>query len=175
MHLGLENISDTLNGTRAIASCLDADKSRTLPAFHTVTGCDTVSFFGWKGKLKAWNTWTAFPTVTSAFLELDTEKANLSQDAFEKVQQFVVFMYKNNYTATTVNAVRPNIFSQRCKDIALRQNTLVAAYHAFVWGQCLQEHQSCHLHPPGDGPRTKDDRGSHCGQHFARLRTRATR
>ena len=37
----------------AIASSLGADKSRALPAFHAVTECDTVSFFGWKGKLKA--------------------------------------------------------------------------------------------------------------------------
>ena len=37
----------------AIAPSLGADKSRALPAFHAVTECDTVSFFGWKGKLKA--------------------------------------------------------------------------------------------------------------------------
>ena len=37
----------------AIASSLGADKSRPLPAFRAVTECDTVSFFGWKGKLKA--------------------------------------------------------------------------------------------------------------------------
>ena len=32
-----------------IASSLGANKSRALPAFHAVTDCDTVSFFGWKG------------------------------------------------------------------------------------------------------------------------------
>ena len=37
----------------AIVSSLGADKSRALPAFHAVTECDTVLFFGWKGKLKA--------------------------------------------------------------------------------------------------------------------------
>ena len=37
----------------AIASSLGADKSRALPAFHAVTECVTVSFLGWKGKLKA--------------------------------------------------------------------------------------------------------------------------
>ena len=43
------------------------DKSRALPAFHAVNDCDTISFFGWKGKLKTSNTWTTFPTVASAF------------------------------------------------------------------------------------------------------------
>ena len=37
----------------AIASSLGSYKSRALPAFHAVTECDTVSFFGWKVKLKA--------------------------------------------------------------------------------------------------------------------------
>ena len=35
------------------ASSLGADKLRVLPAFHAVTECQMVSFFGWKGKLKA--------------------------------------------------------------------------------------------------------------------------
>jgi len=36
--------------------------------------------------------------VALAFLEVGTEKANLSQDAFEKIEQFVVFMYENKQT-----------------------------------------------------------------------------
>ena len=74
-----------------------------------------------------------------AFLEVGTEIANLSQDAFEKIEQFVVFMYEKNSTVTTVNAARQKLFPQRCKAI----NTYIST-----------EHQGCHLHPPGDGPRT---------------------
>ena len=36
------------------------------------------------------------------------------------------------------------------------------------------EHQRCHFHPPAYGSRTKDNHGSHYGQHFVRLMTRAT-
>ena len=69
----------------------------------------------------------------------------MSLDAFEKIQQFVVFMCDKNSTVTTVNAARQKLFSQRCKAIenipptqdALRQHTLRAAYQVFVWGQCL--------------------------------------
>ena len=50
-HLGWKNIRYI--AANAIAPSLDADKSRALPAFHAVTGCDTVSFFSWKGNLKA--------------------------------------------------------------------------------------------------------------------------
>lgn len=31
-----------------------------LPMFHAFTGCDTVSFFGGKGKKTAWDTWKAY-------------------------------------------------------------------------------------------------------------------
>ena len=101
----------------AIASSLVADKSRAFSAFHALTVCDTVSFFGWKGKLKARNIWTAFPTVMLAFFELGTETANLSQEAFEKIEQFVVFMHEKKSTVTTVNAARQKLFSQGCKAI----------------------------------------------------------
>ena len=99
------------------------------------------------------------PSVASAFLELGTKKANLSQEAFEKIEQFVVFMHEKKSTVTTVNAARQKLFSQRCKAI----NTYIST-----------EHQGCHLHPPGDGPRTKDNHGSHYVRHFVRLRTRTT-
>ena len=46
------------------------------------------------------------------FLELGTEKANLSQDAFEKTEQFVVFLYEKNITVTKVNEARQKLFSQ---------------------------------------------------------------
>ena len=70
-----------------------------------------------------------------------------------------MFMHEKNSAVTTVNAARQKLFSQRCKAI----NTCIST-----------EHQGCHLRPPGDGPRAKDNHGSHYGQHFVRLRTRTT-
>ena len=91
-----------------------------------------------------------------AFLEVGSEKANLSQDAFQKIEQFVVFMYEKNSAVTTVNAARQKLFSQRCKAI----NTNIST-----------EHQGCHLHPLGDGPWTTMEATS---DNFVRLRTRTT-
>ena len=34
----------------SIAMLLGPDKASTLPMFHALTGCDTVSFFGGRGK-----------------------------------------------------------------------------------------------------------------------------
>jgi len=41
----------------AICDSLGEPKSRALPVFHTVTGCDTISEFKFKGKKAAWQAW----------------------------------------------------------------------------------------------------------------------
>ena len=43
--------------------------------------------------------------------------SNLSQEAFQKIEQFVVFMYEKNSTMSTVNAARQKLFSQQCKAV----------------------------------------------------------
>ena len=43
-----ENVQDIPAHT--IAMLLGPDKASTLPMFHALTGCDTVSFFGGRGK-----------------------------------------------------------------------------------------------------------------------------
>ena len=55
-------------------------KSKALPMFHAVTGCDTVSSFSAKGKKTAWKTWLSYHKVTSAFHLLSDrpESATLS-------------------------------------------------------------------------------------------------
>ena len=52
----------------SICQYLGEDKSRTLPLFHSFTGCDTTSAFLRKGKKSAWEAWNSYPAVTEAFL-----------------------------------------------------------------------------------------------------------
>ena len=47
----------------SIAKSLGQDKASVLPTFHALTGCDTVSFFGGRGKKTAWDTWMVFPEL----------------------------------------------------------------------------------------------------------------
>ena len=46
-----------------IVAGLDPRICTTLPVFHALTGCDTVSAFGGRGKRTAWNTWKVFPDL----------------------------------------------------------------------------------------------------------------
>ena len=47
-----------------IARALGPEKCIALPMFHAFTGCDTVSFFGGRGKKTAWDTWKAYHDAT---------------------------------------------------------------------------------------------------------------
>ena len=53
-----------------LVACLGPEKSKSLPVFHAITGCDTVSAFAGHGKKTAWAVRATFPEVTDAFLDL---------------------------------------------------------------------------------------------------------
>jgi len=76
-----------------IALSLGVDKSRALPFFHALTGCDTTSCFFHRGKKSAWETWNVYPEVTQAFLELcDLQLDDIKSDAFKLLERFVVIL-----------------------------------------------------------------------------------
>ena len=145
-------------------------------------GC-TVSFFGWKGKLKAGNIWTAFPAVASAFLELCQichkrhfrRLSNLLCSCMKRTVQCQQWIQQGK--SCSPNSAK--LFFQQCKaieNIPPYRGCSLSAHsscsQSSLFGASVStEHQGCHLHLPGDGPRTKDNHGSHCGQRFARLST----
>lgn len=51
-----------------ICNTLGEQRCRSLPVFHSFTGCDTTSSFLGKGKKTAWEAWKSLPDVTNAFL-----------------------------------------------------------------------------------------------------------
>ena len=91
---------------------------------------------------------------------------------FRRLRLCCVHVWKDSYSDN-----RETLFSQRCKAIenippsqeCTSSPHSTSAYQAFVWGQAnvFTEHH-------GDRSRTRNNHGSHYGQHFARLWTRAT-
>ena len=53
-----------------LVACLGPEKSKSLPVFHAITGCDAVSAFAGRGKKTAWAVWNTFSEATDAFLQL---------------------------------------------------------------------------------------------------------
>ncbi|KAG7153951.1 hypothetical protein Hamer_G027474, partial [Homarus americanus] len=103
-----------------IAKALGPEKSRALPVFHAITGCDTVSVFAGHSKKTAWATWNAFP------------------------ERFIVLFYDRTSTCCDVNVLRKKLFSRKSRSLehlpptraALEQHIKRAAYQAgHIWGQ----------------------------------------
>ena len=47
-----------------ITKKIGQQKAKAIPLFYAITGCDTVSCFGGKGKKTAWYVWNVYPALT---------------------------------------------------------------------------------------------------------------
>ena len=113
--------------TRVIAvhdlvTVLGAQKCRALPVFHALTGCDTVSSFSGKGKKSMWQTWSAFPDVTAAFLELSDSghsPDDISEATISLLERFIVVVYDRTSELSDLNSCRRQLFTKKCRSLEL--------------------------------------------------------
>ncbi|KAG7158040.1 putative Pao retrotransposon peptidase-containing protein, partial [Homarus americanus] len=100
-----------------IAKALGPEKSRALPVFHAITGCDTVSVFAGHSKKAAWAKWNAFPEVTTAFLSLASTPSELPDGVLSTLARFIVLLYDRMSTCCDVNVLRKKLFSRKSKSL----------------------------------------------------------
>ena len=76
-----------------ISHALGSDKSKALPAFHALTGCDQTSAFAGKGKKSAWEAWKRFCEVTLALevLSLVPSEEDI-REVLPTLEKFVVYL-----------------------------------------------------------------------------------
>ena len=122
------------------------EKSRALPMFHAITGCDNVSFFAGRGKKTAWDVWKAFSSVTEAFVELMATPTSIQDRNFALIERFVMLMFDRTSGLHEVNEARQEMFCQHSRRLegipptraALEQHVKRACYQAgHVWSQSL--------------------------------------
>ena len=77
--------------THTIAASLGRDKARVLPIFHSLTGCDTTSFFGVRGKKTAWDVGNVFPELIAVLKELMELPENVSDRAWKPLRDLLFF------------------------------------------------------------------------------------
>ena len=138
-------------GEAHIQSCcaftsLSQDKASVLPMFHALTGCDTVSFFGGRGKKTAWDTWMRLPELTPVLRSLKSSPASIADDSMDVIERFVVLLYDQTSSLTKVNDARQGLFSKKSRNLdkippiraVLVQHTKRAVFQGgYVSGQAL--------------------------------------
>ena len=133
----------------SIAESLGKTKSLSLPMFHSVTGCDQISFFAGRGKKNAWNTWTKYEDLTKALVRLSycPTKEDVSE-VFPMIELFVVLLYDKTGMCATVNECRKDLFAGKGRlpeGIPPTQDALIlhvyrAVYQAsYCWAQALRK------------------------------------
>lgn len=131
-----------------IANNLGPQKSQALRGFHAFTGCDTISFFALKSKVKCWKTWEEYPESTSAFQYLSSKDSvkEIPDDIFAQMEAFTVKLYDPKSELLKVNELRKVQFCSGDRQISMcapTKGSLIeqcrrAAYQAGqIWGRSL--------------------------------------
>ena len=128
----------------SIAEQLGPQRSKVLPMFHSITECDTVSFFSRRGKTSGWDMWNVFPQITDTFLMLASVPEEIAEQAMAQIERFVVLLYSRTSSQRTMNKARQELFSKGNRTLenipqpqaALLQHTRRAVYQAgHIWGK----------------------------------------
>ena len=100
-----------------VAAAVGPRKSATLPLFHALTGCDTVSSFAGIGQKTAWAAWNVYPEVTEEFEELMHMADPISDRTLDVIERFVVLMYSRTSDLSRVNDARKQLFAQKSRSL----------------------------------------------------------
>ena len=128
-----------------------------LPGMHSVTGCDTVSFFKLKGKSTPWKIFIEDqPRFTNALITLgETLEETLSEESLSDLEAYICRLYPHKgRVLERANDIRErqlkpesNLVSDESfppAQVCLHQHFLRAQYQAFQWCHANEGH----LHLP---------------------------
>eukprot|EP00794_Sanderia_malayensis_P013061 gene13061-14405_t len=132
-----------------VSQFLGSQRSLALPMFHSLTGCDTVSFLAGRGNKTAMDIWNSYEDLTEALLQVMNHPGTEINECFAIIEQFIVYLYDRGSTLESVNATRQMLFSHKNRTLenippsqgALKQHILRASYQANIWNQMLSNLQ----------------------------------
>jgi len=150
--ISLKDIKESLKTRYAVK---DVERvSRALLGLHGFTGCDTISSFAGKGKVKPLKTMMNDDQYINLFATFG-DAPELTKAQFNTIQSFVCDMYGHKDTNT--NNVRYKMYAAKhghldpkmipsCAE-SLRQHSLRACYQVYIWRNLLQSHPIIPYHP----------------------------
>ena len=109
---------------------------KNLPAYHVLTGCDTVSQFCGLGKK---STWAIFQRHADLLDDLGV--CIITNSTMAKVEKFVCRLYNVNQSDTSINDIHYKLFLKGGKDpgklpptqLSLQEHVKRAHYQSLVW------------------------------------------
>ena len=150
----------------SIAEQLGPQRSKARPMFHSITGCNTVSFFSWRSKTFAWDVWNVFPQITDTFSMLASVPEEIPEQAMTLIERFGMLLYSRTSSQTTANKARQELVSKGNRTLenipptqeALLQHTRREVYQAgHIWGNALVPKPT--LPSPSDWGWEKNENG----------------
>ncbi|XP_066920827.1 uncharacterized protein [Clytia hemisphaerica] len=122
---------------------------QALPGFHCFTGCDSISAFSGRGKIKPLKVMIQKSEYVKAFAELGTTW-DISEENVSILEAFVCHMYGKKDSlelGISIDDLRYNIYCRKngkvsseslppCQNV-LRQHIKRANYQARIWRMCL--------------------------------------
>ncbi|KAJ8414978.1 hypothetical protein AAFF_G00025010 [Aldrovandia affinis] len=116
---------------------------------HAYTGCDTLSAFTGRGKLRALKLIMRSEHFQEVFRKLG-QSWELSMDLFKKLQAFTCKLYTATTTTEDINTARHQLFCAQCGELESSQlppckdclfmHAMHANYQAGIWRASLQQH-----------------------------------
>ena len=113
--------------------------------FHALTECDTVSFFGERGKKNGLGS-EEFPQMTPVLKVLKVSPQEMTGGCMVVLERFVVLIYDRKSSLTKVNEARQKLFLKRSRSLdsipptraLLEQHVKRAVFlGGCIWGQTL--------------------------------------
>ncbi len=116
----------------AISASLGVPRSRSLPVFHALTGCDTNSTFFGKSKKSAWKAWELCSETVTPTLEFlasnPFQQLSIDCSHFRNIERMIVVMYDKTSPRDSVNETRMDLFCRRTGNIDYLPPTQVLFY-----------------------------------------------
>lgn len=132
-------IGERMLDTKKAHARFGSDLCEAVCGLHAFTGCDSVSCFRGKGKIKPLVLMQESQEFTRAFQELG-ESWEISDSTFASLESFVCKLY-GQQTCASVNDARYNHFKATCRldkgtppnEDCLKQHVARANYQAAIW------------------------------------------
>ncbi|GFS09191.1 hypothetical protein ElyMa_004776500 [Elysia marginata] len=102
-----------------IAESLGPMRCYALPMFHSLTGCDTTSYFQHIGKRTAWKIWKLSDMLTTALCSLRKDPNNLQYNILQTVERFVILLYGRTSSIECIDAARKDLFVRKGRHLSL--------------------------------------------------------